>query len=396
MAFMVAAPVAVSKLNEVEVSLNTTIRGKPEVVRLSLVCLLARGQIVSGSDAKDSTTLAALRALGATIHIGHRAENVADTDTVVISTAIRDTNPELAEARRRGLRVIPRAAALAAVMSGRRAVAVAGTSGKTTTTSMLTVATQRCGVDPSFAIGGDLNESGSNAHHGSGDLFIAEADESDGSFLLLSPDAAIVTNIEVDHLDQHGTREAYAGVFDDFLQRISPSGVLVCCADDPGTRRLATVARGLIATVRTYGESADADLRLICVEQGCSLLLDLVARRVQRRFAESGKETPGQSKAAKEQDGIDGVASHGVPKVRNSGDVAGEQSGAGARVGKTKRPDSEIGDQEKLSGAQERGCADAENGSTIREEAADEHVEEKAGVDDGDELVKADEDVSRE
>ncbi|MBW3648286.1 MAG: UDP-N-acetylmuramate--L-alanine ligase, partial [Actinobacteria bacterium] len=145
--------------------------------------LLARGAIVSGSDAKDSRTLAALRALGATVHLGHAAAHVDGSDTVVVSTAIRPDNPELAEAQARGLAVLIRAEALAALMAGRRGVAVAGTHGKTTTTSMLTVAVQHCGVDPSFAIGGDLNEAASNAHHGSGELFIVEADESDGSFL---------------------------------------------------------------------------------------------------------------------------------------------------------------------------------------------------------------------
>jgi UDP-N-acetylmuramate--alanine ligase len=224
--------------------------------------LLARGATVSGSDAKESTGVEALRVLGATIHIGHRPENVDNVDTVVISTAIRETNPELLEARRRGLRVIRRAAALAAVMAGYRGVAVTGTNGKTTTTSMLTVAAQHCGVDPSFAIGGDLGESGSNAHQGTGELFIAEADESDGSFLLLAPDVAIVTNVEVDHLDQHGTPEAYAKAFDDFLGRLQRPGVLVCCADDPGARRLAALAREQIGTVRTYGQADDADLRL--------------------------------------------------------------------------------------------------------------------------------------
>jgi UDP-N-acetylmuramate--alanine ligase len=227
--------------------------------------MLARGYTVSGSDAKESTILAALRALGATVHVGHRADNLGAADTVVVSTAIRPSNPELAEARRRGLLVIPRAAALAAVMAGRRGVAVAGTAGKTTTTSMLTVAAQHCGVDPSFAIGGDLNESGSNAHNGSGDLFIAEADESDGSFLLLSPAAAVVTNVEVDHLDQHGTPQAYVRAFEDFLGRIGPGGFLTVGIDDPGGRRLAEVARGLPLTVRTYGTADDADLRLIGV-----------------------------------------------------------------------------------------------------------------------------------
>jgi UDP-N-acetylmuramate--alanine ligase len=224
--------------------------------------MLARGYTVSGSDAKESTILAALRALGATVHVGHRADNVGDADTVVVSTAIRQNNPELLEARRRDLLVIPRAAALAAVMAGRRGVAVAGTAGKTTTTSMLTVAAQHCGVDPSFAIGGDLNESGSNAHHGSGDLFIAEADESDGSFLLLSPAAAVVTNVEVDHLDQHGTPEAYVRAFENFLRRIDPAGFLVVGVDDPGGRRLADAARARGLTVHTYGEAEDADLRL--------------------------------------------------------------------------------------------------------------------------------------
>jgi len=228
--------------------------------------LLARGIEVSGSDAKDSTGVEALRMLGATVYIGQAPENVEKADTVVISTAIRETNPELAEARRRGLRVIRRAAALAAVMAGRRGVAVTGTSGKTTTTSMLTVAAQHCGVDPSFAIGGDLGEAGSNAHHGTGDLFIAEADESDGSFLLLAPEAAIVTNVEVDHLDQHGTPEAYAKAFDNFLGRITSPGILVCCADDPGARRLAELARQSVRTVRTYGEAADADLQLRDIE----------------------------------------------------------------------------------------------------------------------------------
>lgn len=224
--------------------------------------LLARGLSVSGSDAKESRAVVALRALGATVHVGHDAAHLGDARTVVVSTAIREDNPELAEARRRGLRVLPRAAALAAVMAGRHRVAVAGTAGKTSTTSMLTVVAQTCGVDPSFAIGGDLNESGSNAHHGSGRLFVAEADESDGSFLLLSPDAAIVTNVEVDHLDQHGTADAYSEAFEQFVGKISPGGFLVICADDPGSRRLAEFARRLPLSVRTYGEAADADLRL--------------------------------------------------------------------------------------------------------------------------------------
>ncbi len=225
--------------------------------------LLARGVPVSGSDAKDSRTLAALRALGATVAVGHAADHVADADTVVVSTAIRERNPELVESRRRGLRVLARAAALAAVMTGRRGVAVAGTHGKTTTTSMLTVALQHCGADPSFAIGGDLNESGSNAHHGSGELFVAEADESDGSFLLLSPYAEIVTNVEPDHLDHYPDAAAVEAAFAAFVDRLEPTGFLVACADDPGARRLVERSRRVGLDVRTYGVSAAADLRIV-------------------------------------------------------------------------------------------------------------------------------------
>ena len=224
--------------------------------------LLARGTRVSGSDAKQSRTLLALQALGATVHLGHDASHVADADTVVVSTAIRQDNPELVEARRRGLSVLIRAEALAACMAGRRGVAVAGTHGKTTTTSMLTVAVQHCGVDPSFAIGGDLNEAASNAHHGSGELFIVEADESDGSFLAYRPYCAIVTNVEADHLDLYGDAAAVEVAFEDFVATIDPAGFLVVCADDPGSRRLAEHARAHGVDVRTYGTSEDADLRL--------------------------------------------------------------------------------------------------------------------------------------
>jgi UDP-N-acetylmuramate--alanine ligase len=227
--------------------------------------MLARGLPVSGSDAKDSVTLAALRALGATVHVGHEAANLGDADTVVVSTAIRQTNPELLAADQRGLRVIHRASALASVMAGRRALAVAGTHGKTTTTSLLTVAIQHCGADPSFAIGGNLNESGANAHNGSGDVFVAEADESDGSFLLYSPHAAIVTNVEPDHLDHYGTPEAVAQAFEQFVTKVDTAaegGFLVTCADDAGAGHLAGVARAAGIDVRTYGEGAGADLRL--------------------------------------------------------------------------------------------------------------------------------------
>ena len=167
----------------------------------------------------------------------------------------------LDDARARGLRILPRSAALESVMQDRRVLAVAGTHGKTTTTSLLTVALQHCAADPSFAIGGELNESGSNAHDGSGDLFVAEADESDGAFLVYAPYAAVVTNVEADHLDNYGTQEAYTDAFSAFLDRIDPDGFLVACVDDPGAARLLREAgdRGL----RTVGvgESSAADVR---------------------------------------------------------------------------------------------------------------------------------------
>nr|WP_257233680.1 UDP-N-acetylmuramate--L-alanine ligase [Halopolyspora algeriensis] len=231
--------------------------------------LLARGHEVSGSDARDSPTVLALRAQGARVAFGHEEANLdqfgTDPSAVVVSTAIRPDNPELVEAHRRGVTVLRRAEALAALMAEHRVACVTGTHGKTTTTSMLTVALQHCRLDPSFAIGGDLNESGANAHHGEGGLFVAEADESDGSFLVFAPSVAVVTNIEPDHLDHHGTPEAYTGVFEQFLHRIEPGGVLIAGADDPGAAALADRAEAAGIRVRRYGRSADgrADARIV-------------------------------------------------------------------------------------------------------------------------------------
>jgi UDP-N-acetylmuramate--alanine ligase len=225
--------------------------------------LLGRGATVSGSDAKASATTELLRALGATVRIGHDAAHLGDADTVVVTTAARETNPELVEARRRGLLVLHRSQALAALMRGRRAVAVAGTAGKTTTTSMLTVALQHCGADPSFAIGGELTETGETAAEGTGDLFVAESDESDGSFLLYSPSVAIVTNVEPDHLDHYGTPAAVTAAFDAFADRVVPGGLLVACADDPGSAALAARTRACGREVITYGVRRDADVRVV-------------------------------------------------------------------------------------------------------------------------------------
>jgi UDP-N-acetylmuramate--alanine ligase len=255
--------------------------------------MIARGIEVSGSDAKPSAALEGLRALGARCFVGHAAEQVHGADTVVGSTAVRADNPEVVEAGRLGLRVLPRSAALEAVMQGRRVIAVAGTHGKTTTTSMLTVALQHCGADPSFAIGGELNESGSNAHDGTGDLFVAEADESDGAFLVYSPYVALVTNVEADHLDNYGTPEAYRAAFDEFLERIDPDGFLVVCVDDQGAADLAALARDRGLAVITVGESADADVRADGVARvGSSSTFTVVDRG--RRLGEVRLQIPGR------------------------------------------------------------------------------------------------------
>jgi UDP-N-acetylmuramate--alanine ligase len=223
--------------------------------------MAARGLPVSGSDDQDTPFLPALRELGVTCHLGYSADHLGDADTVVVTTAAREDNPEVLEARRRGLRLLPRSAGLKAVMDGSRVLAVAGTHGKTTTTSLLTSALVACGVDPSYAVGGVLTATGRNADAGAGDLFVAEADESDGAFLVYEPHAAIVTNVEADHLDTWGTEEAYRRGFVDFLDRIDRSGFLVVCSDDAGAAALADEAEGRGLRVVRTGEAADADLR---------------------------------------------------------------------------------------------------------------------------------------
>ena len=248
----------------------------PELLRVHMVgiggagmsgiarILLDRGGLVSGSDAKESRGVHALRARGALIRIGHDASSLdmlPGGPTAVITThaAIPKTNPELVEARRRGIPVILRPVVLARLMDRRTALMVTGTHGKTTTTSMLIVALQHCGRDPSFAVGGELGEAGTNAHHGSGDCFVAEADESDGSLLEYTPNVAVVTNIETDHLDFYGSADAYVGVFDAFVERLAPGGALVVCTDDPGAAALAERTAELGIRVLRYG-SAGANL----------------------------------------------------------------------------------------------------------------------------------------
>lgn len=231
--------------------------------------LAARGLEVSGSDAADGPALASLRAAGVDVHVGHDAAFVEGADTLVVSSAVRESNPELARARELGKRVLHRSEALAALMADRDAVAVAGAHGKTTTSAMIAVALLAAGQDPSFAIGGTvLSDDGplGGARDGSGAAFVAEADESDGSFLAYEPLVAVVTNVEPDHLDHYGTREAFEQAFVDFAGRIRPGGALVACADDPGAARLVEAVAGTLAergvAVVTYGRATAADVRL--------------------------------------------------------------------------------------------------------------------------------------
>jgi UDP-N-acetylmuramate--alanine ligase len=224
--------------------------------------LLTRGVPVSGSELREWPALAALRALGGTVHMSHQPSNLDGVDTVVYSTAIPQEHLELVEARRRGLRVLHRSEALAAAMTGRRTIAVAGTHGKTTTTSIMTVILQHAGHDPSFVIGGEISEAGSNGHHGTGAYFVAEADESDRSFLIYRPHVAIVTNIEADHLNNWGDLAGLKAGFLEFARLADDDGFVVTCADDPGVQDLTAALRADGRTVWTYGESAGADLRV--------------------------------------------------------------------------------------------------------------------------------------
>ncbi|ROP46288.1 UDP-N-acetylmuramate--L-alanine ligase [Streptomyces sp. PanSC9] len=228
--------------------------------------LAQRGAKVAGSDAKDSATAEALRALGATVHIGHAAAHLADdASCVVVSSAIREDNPELARAAELGIPVVHRSDALAALMEGLRPIAVAGTHGKTTTTSMLAVSLTALGKKPSYAIGGDLDAPGSNALHGEGDIFVAEADESDRSFHKYAPDVAIVLNVELDHHANYASMDEIYASFETFVDRVTEGGTLVVSADQEGARELTRRVAGRAVRVVTYGEAQDADVRVLCV-----------------------------------------------------------------------------------------------------------------------------------
>ena len=217
--------------------------------------LAAMGHTVTGSDLKASAGLERLRSLGIGVTVGHRAENLGDVDAVTLSTAVPATNAEVAAALARGVPVLRRSEMLAAIAATRRTVAVAGTHGKTTTCSMLALVLVEAGLRPSFIIGGELNEIGSGAAWEEGEWLVVEADESDGTFLELGPEAAVVTSVEPDHLEHYGSFEALVAAFDRFLA--GAPGARVVCADDPVARRL-----GAANGATTYGTAADADYRL--------------------------------------------------------------------------------------------------------------------------------------
>lgn len=217
-----------------------------------------RGVLVTGSDLKESRYSRALEEAGVPVAIGHDAAHLGNPEVVVVSTAIPERNPELAEARRRGIPVWPRARMLAHVAGGRRTVAVAGTHGKTSTSSMVATMLSSMRLDPTFLIGGEVDSFGTNAREGSGDYYVVEADESDGSFLHLEPFISVVTNIEADHMDHYGSLAEIEESFAEFIARTSVDGVVVVCADDPAVM---SVAEASGRRYLTYGFSADADVR---------------------------------------------------------------------------------------------------------------------------------------
>ncbi|MEU3888371.1 UDP-N-acetylmuramate--L-alanine ligase [Streptomyces sp. NPDC029041] len=274
--------------------------------------LAQRGAVVAGSDAKESATAEALRALGATVHIGHAAEHLADdASCVVVSSAIRQDNPELARAAELGIPVVHRSDALAALMDGLRPIAVAGTHGKTTTTSMLAVSLSELGLKPSYAIGGDLDAPGSNALHGEGEIFVAEADESDRSFHKYAPEVAIVLNVELDHHANYASMDEIYASFETFVDRITKGGTLVIAADHEGARELTRRVAGRGVRVVTYGESEDAGVRILSVvPQGLKSEVTVVLEGEELTFTVS---VPGRHYAHNAVAALAAGAALGVP-----------------------------------------------------------------------------------
>ena len=243
------------------------------------------GYAVSGSDEKRSVVTDRLASLGITVSIGHQSANVGDSDVVVVSSAVRTSNPEVAEAKRRQVPVIPRAEMLAELMRLRFSIAVAGAHGKTTTTSMIALVLERAGLDPTAVIGGRLSAFGSNARLGRGELMVAEADESDRSFLKLFPTIAVMTNIDYEHLENYGGFDDLKQAFVDFANKVPFYGSVVLCLDDP---HLSSVMPKLARRIVSYGlEAADADVTATDIHLAPLSVTATVKRRARRAEDES-------------------------------------------------------------------------------------------------------------
>ncbi|HPG63330.1 MAG TPA: UDP-N-acetylmuramate--L-alanine ligase [Casimicrobium sp.] len=229
-----------------------------------------QGYKVSGSDAANSPALERLASLGIRVSVGHQAENLQDAQAVVVSTAINPSNPEVVAARSRKLPVVPRALMLAELMRMKRGIAIAGTHGKTTTTSLVASVLAEGGLDPTFVIGGRLLAAGSNARLGSGEFLVAEADESDASFLHLSPTLAVITNIDADHMETYGhSLDRLHQAFVDFAHRLPFYGSLYACIDDDG---VAGILPRVVKPVVTYGLSEAADIRATDIRADASMM----------------------------------------------------------------------------------------------------------------------------
>lgn len=219
--------------------------------------LLEMGYTVSGSDLKASSTTRRLAELGAVTYIGHRRENLDSPDLLVVSSAVPETNVEVVAAREADIPILQRGEMLAYLMAMKRGIAVAGSHGKTTTTSMISLVLEKTGLDPTVLIGGELNDIGGNAKLGHGEYLVAEADESDGSFLKLRPEIAVVTNIEDDHLDYYGTVDRIVAAFANFIAGVKRGGIAVLCIDNGYVNKIAREAEGRVIT---YSIRGDADI----------------------------------------------------------------------------------------------------------------------------------------
>jgi UDP-N-acetylmuramate--alanine ligase len=281
-----------------------------------------RGLPVSGSDIHRTAVVEALAGAGVRIAIGQDPANLDGVDTVVVSTGVRPDNVEITEALRRGLRVVHRATALAALMVGRRAVLVAGTHGKTTVTSMLAVVLDALGADPSYAIGGEIGASGISGHAGGGEVFVAEADESDGTFLHYRPNVAVITNVELDHADYFASVEDVRAAFAAFALRIRPGGVLIACADDPGALAVGRGAAREGVRVLWYGAGPDAAYRTggvrMSAEQPASFTLGIAGSEYQISL-----RIPGEHNVANAAAACAVLDTLGVPPDRAAGALAG-------------------------------------------------------------------------